>query len=168
MRVFVLLPISRAKTQLFKSLWVSLLKWRFGGVIREKRNKYTRQNVKRALLGAQNLSRVGSKIPKSSGDFCIYLMPTTEEAHLSRSFRRKTPSVPSASPRTAICSSFLKQVQISSYFFSCFCYRDGLDIYSLTFNGGLLQVLLHDWWLIKADADSDGKRLGVGGFTSKE
>ncbi|KAL0450253.1 UNVERIFIED_CONTAM: hypothetical protein Slati_1581700 [Sesamum latifolium] len=43
-----------------------------------------------------------------------------------------------------------------------------LDIYSLTFNGGLLQVLLHDWWLIKADADSDGKRLGVGGFTSKE
>ncbi|XP_011099260.1 protein EMBRYO DEFECTIVE 1674-like [Sesamum indicum] len=65
-------------------------------------------------------------------------MPTTEEAHLSRSFRRKTPSVPSASPRTAICSSFLKQ------------------------------VLLHDWWLIKADADSDGKRLGVGGFTSKE
>ncbi|KAL0343586.1 UNVERIFIED_CONTAM: hypothetical protein Sangu_1246000 [Sesamum angustifolium] len=65
-------------------------------------------------------------------------MATAEKAHLSRSFRRKTPSVPSASPRAAICSSFLKQ------------------------------VLLHDWWLIKADASSDGKRLGVGGFTSKE
>ncbi|KAK4393381.1 hypothetical protein Sango_1808900 [Sesamum angolense] len=59
-------------------------------------------------------------------------MATAEKAHLSRSFRRKTPSVPSASPRAAICSSFLKQ------------------------------VLLHDWWLIKADASSDGKRLGVG------
>ncbi|KAK4412462.1 hypothetical protein Salat_2893300 [Sesamum alatum] len=65
-------------------------------------------------------------------------MATTAEAHLSRRFRLKTPSAPSASPGSAICSSFLKQ------------------------------VFLHDWWLVKANADSDGKRLGVGGFTAKE
>ncbi|XP_073272216.1 uncharacterized protein [Primulina huaijiensis] len=29
------------------------------------------------------------------------------------------------------------------------------------------EVLLHDWWLIKADSDAHGKRLGVGGFTTE-
>ncbi|PSS35701.1 Protein EMBRYO DEFECTIVE like [Actinidia chinensis var. chinensis] len=41
-------------------------------------------------------------------------------------------------PNTSICSSFLKS------------------------------VFLHDWWLIRADTDSEGRRLGVGGFASRE
>ncbi|KAI3452102.1 hypothetical protein Pfo_008767 [Paulownia fortunei] len=65
-------------------------------------------------------------------------MATPTEALIRRNCRRKSPSTPSTTPNTAICSSFLKQ------------------------------VLLHDWWLIKADSDSHGKRLGIGGFTSKE
>ncbi|GER35711.1 kinetochore-associated protein KNL-2-like protein, partial [Striga asiatica] len=51
---------------------------------------------------------------------------------------KESPSTPFTSPNTAISSSLLKQ------------------------------VFLHDWWLIEADSGFDGKRLGVGGLTSKE
>ncbi|KAK6116204.1 hypothetical protein DH2020_050060 [Rehmannia glutinosa] len=65
-------------------------------------------------------------------------MATPTEALNRRNNRQNCPSTPSTTPYSTICSSFLKQ------------------------------VLLHDWWLIKADSDSHGKRLGIGGFTSKE
>ncbi|KAH6832150.1 hypothetical protein C2S53_007428 [Perilla frutescens var. hirtella] len=29
-------------------------------------------------------------------------------------------------------------------------------------------ILLHTWWLVKADPDSHGKRLGIGGYTLEE
>ncbi|KAH6815023.1 hypothetical protein C2S51_019843 [Perilla frutescens var. frutescens] len=32
----------------------------------------------------------------------------------------------------------------------------------------LSQILLHDWWLVKADLDSHGKRLGIGGYILEE
>ncbi|CAK9137670.1 unnamed protein product [Ilex paraguariensis] len=32
----------------------------------------------------------------------------------------------------------------------------------------LTVVFLHDWWLIKADRESEGKQIGVGGFASRE
>ncbi|PIN21513.1 hypothetical protein CDL12_05783 [Handroanthus impetiginosus] len=64
-------------------------------------------------------------------------MATPAKAVIRRSSRRKISSTPSSTPNTAICTSLLKQ------------------------------VFLHDWWLIKADPDSQGRRLGVGGFASK-
>ncbi|KAG8384503.1 hypothetical protein BUALT_Bualt04G0124700 [Buddleja alternifolia] len=66
-------------------------------------------------------------------------MATPAQPLLRRNSRRKIQSAPSSTTTAAICSSFLKQ------------------------------VFLHDWWLIRADSDdSDGGRLGIGGFTSKE
>ncbi|CAA0832750.1 kinase interacting family protein [Striga hermonthica] len=66
-------------------------------------------------------------------------METPLEGFICRKKRLKeSPSTPFTSPNTAISSSLLKQ------------------------------VFLHDWWLVEADSGFDGKRLGVGGLTSKE
>ncbi|KAL6551679.1 hypothetical protein OROGR_007833 [Orobanche gracilis] len=64
-------------------------------------------------------------------------MATPKEAVICPNHPKESPSAPSMTPRTTMCSSSLKQ------------------------------VLLHDWWLIKCDSDCHGKRLGIGGFTCK-
>ncbi|KAL8507780.1 hypothetical protein ACS0TY_018353 [Phlomoides rotata] len=35
-------------------------------------------------------------------------------------------------------------------------------------SSSLNQVLLHDWWLVRADSDSHGKQIGIGGFIFNE
>ncbi|KAL2522916.1 SANTA domain-containing protein [Forsythia ovata] len=52
--------------------------------------------------------------------------------------RNYSRKTPSSSTSTAVCSFFLKE------------------------------IFLHDWWLLKVDKDPHEKRLGIGGFTSRE
>ncbi|KAL3616442.1 hypothetical protein CASFOL_039832 [Castilleja foliolosa] len=76
---------------------------------------------------------------------CVHPMATPTESSIRRKRINKPHSAPPATPNSAppttptsaIRSPFLKQ------------------------------VLLHDWWLIKAGSDSHGKRLGIGGIASK-
>ncbi|XP_057769970.1 kinetochore-associated protein KNL-2 homolog [Salvia miltiorrhiza] len=46
-------------------------------------------------------------------------------------------------------------------------YEEAKLVQSAEAASGRKLILLQDWWLVKAGPDSHGKRLGIGGFTSK-